>query len=91
MKITKIIEKIVNQLDIGKILVSIHEYNLSVNHENKSPTEDMGIKTVKTVINELIKIRRESIWEDYASVKMHHIADQHMYKWIQIILKSLQP
>lgn len=50
----------------------------------------MGIRIVKTVVNELVKLKRESIWEAYRVIQCHGQADNHIYRWIQIILKSLQ-
>jgi hypothetical protein len=49
----------------------------------------MGIRIVKTVINELVKLKRESIWEAYRVIQCHGKQDKDIYKWIQIILRSL--
>ena len=60
----------------------MHKYLLLINHENKSPNDEMGIKTAKTIINEFVKIKKESIWESYNVVRAHHLPDQHIIKWI---------
>ena len=91
LKTTKIVEKIADKLDVGQILLSIHKYLIVVNHENKTPNQDIAIKTAKTLLNELIKIKRDDIWKDYAALRQHHIPDQHIFKWIQVILKSFNP
>jgi hypothetical protein len=75
LKTTKIIEKIADKLDVGQILLSIHKYLIIVNHENKTPNQDIAIKTAKTLLNELIKIKRDEIWKDYAALRQHHIPD----------------
>jgi hypothetical protein len=31
----------------------------------------MGIRIVKTVVNELVKLKRESIWEAYRVIQCH--------------------
>jgi hypothetical protein len=31
----------------------------------------MGVRIVKTVINELVKVRKESIWEPYKIIEIH--------------------
>mmetsp|Transcript_9655 Transcript_9655/g.9334 ORF Transcript_9655/g.9334 Transcript_9655/m.9334 type:complete len:214 (+) Transcript_9655:942-1583(+) len=49
----------------------------------------MGIRIVKTVTNEIVKLKRESIWEDYKVIQQHSATDNHIYRWIQIILRSL--
>lgn len=73
-----------------KILLAIHEYLVVVNHENKTQNDEMGIRIVKTVINELVKLKRENIMEAYSVIQQHPQPDNHIYRWIQIILKSLQ-
>jgi hypothetical protein len=75
LKTTKIIEKIADKLDVGQILLSIHKYLIIVNHENKTPNQDIAIKTAKTLLNELIKIKRDEIWKDYAALRQHQIPD----------------
>ena len=82
MKISKIVEKLIDSVDTGKVLLSMHEYLLVINHDAKTPNDEMGIKAAKTMLNEFIKIKRDNIWQDYAVVKQHHIPDQHLYKWI---------
>lgn len=49
----------------------------------------MGIRTAKTILNELIKIKREAIWEDYAAIKQHPQPDHHIIRWMQVVFKSL--
>ena len=89
LKLSKIIEKMIDSLEIDKIFLSMHEYLISVNHDNKSPNDDQGIKMIKTVINELVKLKRESIWDSYQVIECHGHPDQCISKWIQIILRSL--
>jgi cytoskeleton-associated protein 5 len=36
LKVSKIIEKLIDKLDMEKIFMSIHEYMLVINHENRS-------------------------------------------------------
>jgi hypothetical protein len=71
LKLAKIIEKQTSQLEIDKILLVIHEYLLVINHDEKSQNDEMGIRITKTVINELVKIKGESIWESYKLVEKH--------------------
>jgi hypothetical protein len=71
LKLAKIIEKQANNLAIDKILLVIHEYLLVINHDEKSQNDEMGIRITKTVINEMVKIKGESIWESYGLVERH--------------------
>ena len=90
LKSSKIIEKVIDKLDIEKILLSINEYLLVINHESKSANDEQGIKIVKTVLNEVVKLKRDSMWESYAVIKCHGKQDLHIHKWIDAILKSLR-
>ncbi len=90
LKLSKILEKLIEKLDMEKILLAIHEYFIVINHENKTQNDEMGIRIVKTVTNELVKLKRETIWEAYRVIQLHGQPDNHIYRWIQIILKSLQ-
>lgn len=46
----------------------------------------MGIRITKTVINELVKIKGESIWNYYKPVEKHIKTDNHISRWISLIL-----
>lgn len=72
LKLSKIFEKIIDKLEVEQILLSMHEYLLSVNHENKSQNDETAIKVLKTVINELVKLKRDQIWEAYSVIKCHN-------------------
>jgi hypothetical protein len=45
---------------------------------------------VKTLVNEVVKLKKESIWDFYSVIEHHSQPDNHIKKWIQIILRSLQ-
>ena len=91
LKLSKIIESLVASLNVSRLLLCMHEYLLQ-NPSSPLPkgtNDEIGVRIVKTLINELVKVRKESIWEDYKSVEQHPSPDQHIKRWITIILKSL--
>ena len=90
LKLSKIFEKLIVQLDIERLLLVIHEYLAAVDHSAKTQNDEMGIRMVKTVVNELVKIRKEQIWEAYRIVEVHQLQDNFIQKWITVILKSIQ-
>ncbi len=71
LKLTKILEKIVETLDIGLILLAMHEFLIAMNPDSKSQADENTIRTLKTIINELGKLKRDSLWESYQVVRMH--------------------
>lgn len=48
----------------------------------------MGIRITKTIINELVKIKGDRIWESYRQVDEHNQQDNHIKRWIQLILNQ---
>ena len=51
----------------------------------------MGIRISKTVINELVKIKGEAILEQYKLVERHPKTDNHIKKWILLVLEQPKP
>ena len=49
----------------------------------------MGIRIVKTILNELVKLKKQDIMEAYKVVEAHPVKDQHILRWIQIINKQM--
>lgn len=48
----------------------------------------MGIRIVKTLVHEMVKIKKHSILEQYRVVQNHEAEDKHLIRWIRIILNS---
>lgn len=90
LKLAKHVDKMALEMDFGRILTAIHEYLLVIDHENKTPNDDMGIRITKTIINELVKIKQQKIWEDYKVVQAHPKLDNHISRWIKVLLESPQ-
>ena len=88
LKLSKILEKVINELDIERVLICIHLYLISIDHEKKSNNDDMGIRIVKTLVHEMVKIKQHSILESYKVVQRHEVEDKHLIRWIRIILNS---
>lgn len=89
LKLSKIMDKLIDKLDLSKFLVAIHEYLVVIDHDNKTQNDDLGIRIVKTLVNEVVKLRKEAIWASYSVIENHPQPDNHIKRWIQIILKSL--
>mmetsp|Transcript_39875 Transcript_39875/g.52191 ORF Transcript_39875/g.52191 Transcript_39875/m.52191 type:complete len:145 (-) Transcript_39875:1186-1620(-) len=58
LKLSKILEKLIDELEIERVLICIHLYLISINHENKSSNDEMGIRIVKTLVHEMVKVKR---------------------------------
>lgn len=59
LKLSKIMDKLIEKIDLSKFLVSIHEYMAAIDHDNKSQNDDLGIRIVKTLVNEVVKLKKD--------------------------------
>lgn len=82
-------DKLIEKLDMAKFLTSIHEYLVTIDHDKKSQNDDLGVRIVKTLVNEIVKLKRGKVWDSYDVIELHPQKDLHIKKWMQIILKSL--
>jgi len=70
LKLSKILEKLITRLQMDKILLAIHHYMVLVSqNQTMSQNDEMGVRIVKTILNELVKLTKEDIWDDYQVVE----------------------
>ena len=80
LKLTKNFENSINELHVDVILLKCHEYLTSFNYDAVKQNEDVGAKTFKTIVNELVKVLGEGIWDPYMAVRDHSTPDQYIQK-----------
>ncbi|OMJ83062.1 hypothetical protein SteCoe_16098 [Stentor coeruleus] len=85
LKLAKIIQTLHDEINLEKILWSIHEYLTS----NELANEELGLKAMKTIVNEIVKILGEDIHKTYNIISEHHIDDIYITEWINDCLKAL--
>lgn len=59
IKLNKILEKLAGNLDLERVLLVMHEFMIGIDHNNRSNNDEMGIRIVKTVINEILKVKKD--------------------------------
>lgn len=89
LKLSKNMDKLIEKVDLKKFMVAIHEYLVTIPLDKKTQNDDLGTRIAKTLINEIVKLKRNDIWDYYQVIEQHPSPDNHLQKWIQIILKSL--
>ena len=62
--------KIIDEIDLQSILETIHEFLTSIG-AIRSSNDDLGIKVSKDIITEIVKLKKDSIWEYYEVVEKH--------------------
>ena len=80
---------IIDQINIERILLAIHEYLIgpSLGQED-SHGDEVGIRITKTIVNELVKLKKHTIWNYYEGVESHPEKDIYIRRWVEIILKT---
>jgi cytoskeleton-associated protein 5 len=86
LKLSKLLDKLVSRLEFDKVLIVIHEYLVAIDHDNKTQNDEMGIRIVKTMVNDMVKCKGKQIWESYKPIEQHENKDRHIIRWIKIIL-----
>ena len=95
MKTTHDLSKNINDIKIDKILLQIHLLLLSLQKNNpdmakKTHISTLVINTVKNIVQDFVKLKREKILEDYSqSVKNHQLNDKFLLKWIKDALEKV--
>lgn len=64
----------------------MHEFLVTVSHTGSGT--DVGEKTIKTILNEMVKILGEDIMSSYEAIHEHRQPDRHIEIWIKMILNS---
>ena len=85
LKLAKIMPSLIRQIEIGKILISMHEYLIG---SKLSSSEDVGSKTIKTILTEVVKLQGPSIWEAYEDIRKHSAPDVQIERWINDMLRT---
>lgn len=81
MKITKSLSAQIEYINIEDLLLNISKYLAA---EEEVPDEN-GMKAMKTVINELVKIVGDEIWQFYENVR-DDLPDSQIEDWIHLLL-----
>ena len=93
LKITNILNSIINKIEIDKVLFTMYELLEDMdksNMQNKiNQNDELCIKINRTILNEIIKLINEDIWSYYKkAIENKGLSDKFIKKWIQMILRS---
>lgn len=88
---TKVLEKIIDKIQPEAILLKMHIYLTNTTPGNDRNSDDIGNKTIKTVLNELVKVLGDDrIYECYKVVQNDQRSDSYLKRWISVILAQKQ-
>lgn len=80
LKLTKILDALLPNLDLSKLFLKFHLYVCECFNENLKNNDDLGLKMVKTIINELITIKGPSIMDYYHIISTHEKPDKYIFR-----------
>ena len=96
LKVNQNLETIISSIEVDKILLQIHVLLVDFEKSNpdlhpKNQTDQVVIKYIKNLINEMVKIKKSKIIDDYTKgVRNHSIQDKYIIVWIKNCLSILQ-
>ena len=63
LKLTKVIDQLLPNMDLGRLLLSIHEFLLLIPSQphTDSSNEEIASRIIKTIVNEVVKIKKGQI------------------------------
>ena len=65
MRVSKFLEKYITTLQVDMLLWKFHHYMAEFSQEHNFPADDIGMKTIKTILTELVKLLGDRIWDAY--------------------------
>lgn len=71
LKLTKVLEVFLNELNIEQLLFKFHEYMSESFNENTKWNEDLGIKTIKTILKEMVRFKGRDILNLYKQASFY--------------------
>jgi hypothetical protein len=83
LKLIKVMEEIIEFIDIEQILLCIHELLCTTNRQADSNSYDeLIIIMIKSAIDKFVQIKGASVLSCYNLVKDHQQEDKFILKWI---------
>jgi cytoskeleton-associated protein 5 len=95
LKTTQNLSEKIDNIKIDKILLQIHLLLLDLQKKDSGMTSEnhishIIIKSVRNIVEEFVKLKKEKILEDYSkSVKNHQLNDKFLLKWIKASLSNM--
>ena len=96
LKVNQNLKNIINEIKVDKILLEIHYVLIDFEQTQpgltaKNQTDQMVIRFIKSIISDLVNLKRSKILEDYSNgVKNHEINDKYILKWIKNCLTAIK-
>lgn len=82
LKLTKVMEALLVNLDLNKLFLKFHLYVCECFNDNVKNNDDLGVKTIKTIINEIINIKGASVMDYYHIISTHEKQDKYIYRFL---------
>jgi hypothetical protein len=89
------LKNIINEIKVDKILLEIHLVLIDFEQTQpgliaKNQTDQMVLRFIKSIISDLVNLKRTKILDDYSNgVKNHEINDKYILKWIKNFLNVI--
>ena len=93
LKTTQNLKLNIDNIKIDKVLLQIHLLLLTLQKKNQDSNKknhnNLVINTVKNMVEDFVKLKKDKILEEYSkSVKNHEINDKYILNWIKSMLEK---
>lgn len=76
LKVTKSLSDFIHLINLNELLLYFHSYICEFLVPTPAMSDDIGVKTIKTILKELCKIKGEAMWDVYnSSIQTHILKD----------------
>lgn len=84
LKLIKVMEEIIDFIDIERILLLIHELLCDTNRSSADTNsyDELIIIMIKSAIDKFVQIKGESVLDCYELVRNHELEDKYILRWI---------
>lgn len=90
LKLIKVMEEVIEQINLDKIIVLIHELLCTtVRNENSNSYDELIIIMIKSAIDKFVQLKGEGILDNYSMVRDHPQEDKYILRWIEKTLPNV--
>jgi len=95
IKLTQIIDTLIKEINIEALLDNVYDFIKDIESTNpsleiRSQTDEICLRILKTIVNEIIKIKKQDIWNYYnRAIEAKGKPDKHLKRWIQLFCRSI--
>jgi hypothetical protein len=65
MRVSRFLDKYINTIQVDMLIWKFHNYMTEFSHYPNFQSDDVGMRTIKTILTEIVKLIGDKIWDAY--------------------------